>query len=141
VIHTVPPRTTSFFLPGRAYPDVRFEHPQVALYHAPRVYGDGERSVVYVDLLMADPLLRMWQAGIATTWSCQGNAAPGWINSGYCVISDPARTYEAVKIIGTAFNTDQFRFDSLRFPDHPAEVGEVIRWNRPRVREEGFEPP
>ncbi len=128
----MPPSTTNFFLGGNPCPDYRTDHPQVALYDAPLVYQDGVTDVVYVDLLMADPLLRMWRAGIYTTWSCQGqlHPYPSGFPSGYCVITDASRTYEAVKIIGTAFDVATFRFDSLRLLDYHPDEGEVIRWTR-----------
>jgi hypothetical protein len=127
-----PPATTEFFWDGPARADYRTDHPQVALYHAPMVYRDGAADVVYVDLLLADPLLRMWNAGICTTWSCQGDPGNDTLKEGYCVIADASRTYEAVRIIGVALDVSRFSFDSLLMPDHEGYVpgGEVIRWNR-----------
>jgi hypothetical protein len=142
-IHTIPPKTTSFFW-GVAIERAGYrpEHPQVALYNAPLIYIDSEREpyedvseVVYVDMLMADPLLRMWHAGIRTTWSCQGAGRDRDViyHDGYCVIEDASRTQEAVQIIGGALGVWDFSFDSLRRHRELGDVGEVIRWHVPTV--------
>ncbi len=110
----------------------RPEHPQIALPSAPVPDTDG-RECLYVDILLADPLLRMWRAGIGTYWSCQGSppADPPWVD-GYCTIADASRTYEAMQIIGVALGVHTFRLDTLSHDLSDTPGVETIRWNLPR---------
>lgn len=143
-IYTVPPKTTEFFW-GVAVERAGYrpDHPQVALYNAPSIYlspdvepYEDTNAVVYVDILMADPLLRMWNAGIGTHWSCQGGGRfqDDIYHDGYLVIADAARTQEAVQILGVALGVYDFRFDSLSpSRNYDLRGGEVIRWHVPTV--------